>query len=273
VKNRLRAWPKNPQNKAEPPRMPIRIAVIAEAEADRRQICEMIDRKICHHAPDWWEEDQLEIERVYCGLLPGTPFTKWADLRKIQAPNALRSGGFIGFGRGQNRRFDYALGRKALNHCVLTHPNMDAVVLVRDMDQQPDERRASLVQAESEFSSVALTVILALPRSKREAWVLNGFMPLHADEAAKLDSVRSELSFDPCERAEKLYAMKTGAKRDAKRVLACLIGDDPEREAKCWCDTDWNILRKRGTGSGLTQFLKDVKERLVPLIIGQKRKP
>jgi hypothetical protein len=133
--------------------MPIRIAVIAEAEADRRQICEMIDRKIRHHAPDWWDDKQLEAERVYCGLLPGTSFTKWAELRTIVTdPNVLRSGGFIGFGGGKNRRFDYPLGRKALNYCVLAHPRVDAVVLVRDMDQQPVERAASLAQAQADVS-------------------------------------------------------------------------------------------------------------------------
>jgi hypothetical protein len=59
-----------------------------------------------------------------------------------------------------------------------------------------------------------------------------GFIPLNPDEAAKLAIVRTELSFDPCERAEELHAIKTGAKRDAKRVLARLIENDAEREAK-----------------------------------------
>jgi hypothetical protein len=45
------------------PDMPARIAVIAEAEADRRQVCELIDRKIREHAPEWWDDAQLEVER------------------------------------------------------------------------------------------------------------------------------------------------------------------------------------------------------------------
>jgi hypothetical protein len=117
-----------------------------------------------------------------------------------------------------------------------------------------------------------MEVILALPHAKREAWVLNGFIPLDSEETAALDEVRAELSFDPCERAEELYATKTGAKRDAKRVLARLIADDHEREAKCWLETDWSILRSRGKGTGLTQFLGDVTERLVPLVTGQDRR-
>jgi hypothetical protein len=159
--------------------MPIRIAVIAEAEAeaDRRQICETIDRKIRHHAPDWWDDEQLEAERVYCGIIPGTIFTKWTELRRIKDPNALRSGGFIGFGRGQSRGFDHPLGRKALNYCVLAHPRVDAVVLIRDMDQQSDERASSLGRAKAEVSAASITVILAMPRSKREAWILNGLHP------------------------------------------------------------------------------------------------
>ena len=252
--------------------MSIRIAVIAEAEADRRQICETIDRKLRHHAPAWWDDEQLQSERVYCGLLPGTSFTKWAELRTIVTDqNALRSGGFIGFGAGKNRRFDYPLARKALIHCALANPRMDAVVLIRDMDQQPVERTASLAQAQADASEATMKVILALPRAKREAWVLNGFIPLDSKEAAAFDAVRVELSFDPCERPEELYATKTGATRNAKRVLARLIADDREREAKCWLETDWSILRSRGKGSGLTQFLADVTERLVPLVTGQLR--
>jgi hypothetical protein len=253
--------------------MPIRIAVIAEAEADRRQICETIDRKIRHHAPDWWDDEQLESERVYCGLLPGTSFTRWAELRGIIAdPNALRGGGFIGFGGGKNRRFDYPLGRKALNYCALARPRVDAVILIRDMDQQPLERSASLARAQTEVSEATMKVILALPRAKREAWVLNGFIPVDSEEAAALEEVRAELSFDPCERAEELYATKTGAKRDAKRVLARLIAEDRERETKCWREAEWSLLRSRGTRSGLTQFLADVKERLVPIVTGRHGK-
>jgi len=257
--------------------MPIRIAVIAEAEADRRQICETIDRKILSHAPDWLDAEQLETERIYCGLLPNTIFTKWAELRDIPKVSGAPRSGIIGFNEGQNRRFDYPLGRKALIHCALAHPRIDAAVLVRDMDQQHAERTASLAQARSEVSEAAMRVVLALPRAKREAWVLNGFVPLTKSEKRRYEDIRSKLSFDPCECSEELHAMKEGATRDAKRVLAELIGKDLnredrfEREARCWRATEWKILRERGKESGLARFLEDVKEHLVPLVTGNAR--
>ncbi len=250
--------------------MPVRIAVIAEAEADRQLVCELIDRKILEHAPDWWEKEQLEVEREYCGLAPGTLFTPWTRLNDLPSPEgALRRGGFIGFGARRHLHSDYPLGRKALVSCALAKPEVKAVILIRDMDQQPEERADSLAQARGEIPANSLTIVLALPRAKREAWVLNGFDPKYDGEHGALAEVRENLGFDPRIHAERLDTMERGAKRDAKRVLKCLIGDDREREASCWRQTSWVVLRERGVGSGLTQFLADVKERLVPLVIGQ----
>jgi len=249
--------------------MPVRIAVIAEAAADWRQVCEMVDRKIRDHAPDWWDEQQLGAEREYCGLAPGTPFTRWCDLRNLPSPEgALRRGGYIGFGARLHLHSDYPLGRLALLTSVLAKPRVDAVILLRDMDQQPEERAASLTQAREEIPAHALTIVLALPRAKREAWVLNGFDPENAGEQAAFAELHADLGFDPRLRAEQLDAMEHGAKRDAKRVLRRLIGDDHEREARCWREASWAVLRERGVESRLTQFLAEVKERLVPLVTG-----
>jgi hypothetical protein len=250
--------------------MPVRIAVIAEADVDRRQVCELVDRKIKDHAPDWWDAEQIEAEREYCGLVPATFFTRWTELRDLPTPEgALRRGGLIGFGERQRLHFDYPLGRKALLSCTLAKPRVDAVILIRDMDQQPEDRTASLTQARDEIPGQVMRVVLALPRAKREAWVLNGFDPRGANEGTLLAALREELGFDPRMRAENLDAMEHGAKRDAKRVLHHLIGKDHEREASCWRDTPWSSLRERGVGSGLVHFLVEVKERLVPLVTGR----
>lgn len=244
--------------------------MIAEADADRRQVCEMVDRKIRDHAPDWWDEDQLSAEREYCGLIPGTPFTRWTDLKKLPGPRgALRRGGFIGFPARQHRRFDYPLGRIALLSCVLATPSVDAVVLIRDMDDQPIERAASLAEARAEIPPDRLKIALALPRTKREAWVLNGFDPQNRKETEALAALRQELGFDPRTRSEDLDAMAHGAKRDVKRVLAELTGNDRERETPCWMETAWPVLRERGEKSGLAGFLQEVKDRLVPLVTRQ----
>ncbi len=153
---------------------------------------------------------------------------------------------------------------------VLAKPRLDAIILVRDMDQQPDERTASLEQARAEVPMHAMTIVLALPRAKREAWVLNGFEPQTANEDAALGELREELGFDPVTRSEQLDATKHGAKRDAKRVLTRLTRGNHEREARCWRETPWSLLRQRGVGSNLVRFLGEVKEVLVPLVTGQR---
>jgi hypothetical protein len=184
---------------------------------------------------------------------------------------ALRHGGYIGFESRQRLHFDYPLGRKALIDCILAKPRVDAVILVRDMDQQPDERTESLAHARDEIPVDMLTIVLALPIAKREAWVLNGFDPRNEQEQAALAEVRQDLGFDPRLHPELLGAMEQGAKRDAKRVLNCLMGDDHDRQARCWQEAPWKTLRERGAGSRLTQFLAEIKDRLLPLIIGAPR--
>lgn len=248
--------------------MPVRIVVIAESDADRRHICALVDRKIRDHAPDWWDERQIEHEREWCGLEPGTLFTPWAQLKRFKArAGALRSSGFIGFdGRTGERRYDYPATRIALMVCHLAEPRPDAVVLVRDMDKDPKSRRASICAAEAEFCS--LRVVLALPEAKREAWVLNGFVPRDEGEQARYREVSEDFSFDLVMRAEELHAEKHGTKRDAKRVLRALM--PPEREEACWMETPWAVLRANGEGSGQAEFLAAVKDRLVPLFADQR---
>jgi len=250
--------------------MPVRIVIVAEAEADRRQICDLIDRKIRAHSPDWWGEDQIEEEREYCGLKDGSSFTTWHELSaRGSSEGALRRGGYIGFRARRPLHSDYPEARNALINCILAPSKVDVVVLVRDMDDQPKERANSLAQARDDVPPDALRVVLALPETEREAWVLNGFEPRDATEKAALARVRKELGFDPRLRPEELQAMKHGAKRDPKRVLKELMGRDHERQASCWRETPWHVLRERGQGSGLTQFLAEVKEKLVPLVTGQ----
>ena len=253
--------------------MPARIVVVAEAEIDRRHACELIDRKVLHHAPDWLDAQQLEQERSWSGIVPGTRFTRWKELKSLSLnPGALRGGGLIGFKRSGPRHFDYLAARKALVHCALRTPRADAVVLMRDMDDRPSERAASIKRAAEDTRGASFIIMLALPISKREAWSLNGFVAQSTSERRLLDDVRAKLGFDPCSRAESLDAMMHGAKRDAKRVLNQLTGGVGSREAKCWQQTEWKVLRERGEATQLSDFLVAVRDQLVPLVTGKRPK-
>jgi hypothetical protein len=54
-------------------------------------------------------------------------------------------------------------------------------------------------------------------------------------------------------------------------VLAKLIGRDRNRERECCLLTSLEILRDRGNGNGLAEYLREVENDLVPLITGRER--
>lgn len=252
--------------------MPIRIAVVVESPVDFRHVTELIDRKVREHAPDWWDDQQLAAEREYCGLADGQKFTCWRELRSLPGGRGLfLHGGALELDRPQRLHFDYTLGRKALIVCALRQPRPDVLLLVRDMDQQPNERRRSLHAVRDEISLSTMKVVLALPRAKREAWALAGWQAQSAAEEKAFAEVRGELSFHPCQNSEQLDAAEHGATRDAKRVLGRLTKGSVERESKCWLETPWAVLRASGQGNGLADFLSEVKEILVPAIVGAPR--
>ncbi len=251
--------------------MPIRIAVVVESPVDFRHVTELIDRKVLEHAPDWWDDQQLAAERAYCGLEDGRKFTCWRELRALPGGLGLfLHGGALELDRPQRLHFDYTLGRKALIVCALLQPRPDVLLMVRDMDQQPEERRGSLRAVREEIPRATMEVVLALPCAKREAWALAGWQPQSAEEEKTFAAVREELSFHPCQNSEQLDAAEHGATRDAKRVLSRLTKGSTERESRCWLETPWAVLRAAGQGNGLAEFLADVKEILVPAITGAR---
>lgn len=226
-------------------------------------MCGLVDRKILDHRPGWWDDETLEYEREWCGVEAGTCFTVWNDLAKLEDPDrALRHGGILGFDRWEGSRgYDYVSVRKVLAECLLS--GADAVLIMRDLDAE-EERAPSIRQAAAPFAE-DLVVLLALPKEKREAWMLNGFVPQKPSEEAALAAMRQELGFCPVQRPEELRARKKGATRNAKRVVKALMPAH-DRQARCWEETPWGVLRANGIGSGLAVFLEDVRERLIPLV-------
>lgn len=255
---------------------PVRIVVVAEAEADRRMVCGLIDRKIAHHAPDWFDRDdaaaQLDALRVWCGLEPGVLFTRWNSLKYLSQPGSDKAPGLraLGFGPLQGQGYDRPSMRKALIHFKLMQPPADALVISRDLDgQHTDERRASLEEGASEINSDGVCICLAIQNPMREAWLLNGFDLKTPTERKVFESERAAIGFDPCCQAERLSTADESALRSAKRVLRVLSGDNREREEACWLESEWPVLRERGLKTGLTAFLDAVKDRLVQLVTGE----
>jgi hypothetical protein len=142
---------------------------------------------------------------------------------------------------------------------------LNALVLIRDQDDQP-ERRAGLEQARSQDHS-GIVIVVGLAIVERECWVVSGFEPQDEVESARLESERQQLGFDPRLRSHDLTACKNDlAPRSPKRVLRQLSVGDPDRERRCWCQTALATLQERGGENGLAAYLKEVRERLAGLI-------
>jgi hypothetical protein len=112
-----------------------------------------------------------------------------------------------------------------------------------------------------------------LAHPKRECWVLAGFEPRNSDEAQRLEDERKRLSFHPVRDAHQLTAREHGAKKDAKDALDALTQGDKDRERACWEETPLKVLEDRGEKMGLTAYLKEVRERLVPILSGRSTVP
>jgi hypothetical protein len=94
-----------------------------------------------------------------------------------------------------------SLSQKAL---IITIPELKAVLLIRDQDDQP-ERRMGLDQARCQDHS-GTAIIVGLAIVERECWVISGFDPQGKAEAARLEAERTTLGFNPCERSHELTA-------------------------------------------------------------------
>jgi hypothetical protein len=146
-----------------------------------------------------------------------------------------------------------------------TFQAIDAVVLVRDSDDQ-HERRDGLNQARA-ASTIANRIVIGLAIPERETWVISGFNAENDDERDTLQAETQNLGANPCLRSHELTACKDDqAMRSPKRVLAALTKGDWNRQRRCWTMTDLAVLERRGQRNGLADYLKEVNERIVPLI-------
>jgi hypothetical protein len=244
------------------------LAIVCEAQADRDTACGLADRVLVEEI-DWLEPEMLETQRQWRGTRAEEPFLKWAAVRD----EATR----VGLGRATFGQFNGAPGapdalmaRRALLIFAASDQRPGAVLLVRDSDGD-SRRRLGLEQARQD-RSWPFKVIIGLAEPKRECWVLAGFDPKDAAEEKRLQESTSRLSFHPVREAHRLDASEHGAKNDAKRALAELSLGNWDRERVCLEETPLKLLDERGERTGLTAFLKEVRERLVPVLGGQRQR-
>lgn len=258
------------------------VAVVVESEADFRTATEIAER-IVAEKHEWIEpflptigtlEDPADSVLQWRGLEAGTSFSRWdktADIYAQARQNGIR---VPRFPRGQDKDkksdYDSVAARKVMTYLLKLQEKMpvDAVVLIRDVDSQP-QRHASLTQVRDAFAAENVVMVVGTADAKREAWVLNGFVAADEREQARLDTLTKTLTFDPCLAAERLRATDKGDARNVKTVLDTLTENSFEREAACWRETPLDMLRERGEKTGLTAYMQEVEDRLPPLLMAK----
>jgi len=234
-------------------------AVVCEARADAQTACELADRLLCD-AADWITPEVLGDYRAWRGYHAHDDFLLWKDVPRLARQRRIKAHGHFD---GQPGAPDAVAARRVL---LLLHGSdapVHAVLLIRDDDGDP-RRRQGLEQARNE-SKLAVLIILGVAHTKRECWVLAGFVPKDSRETDELERLRAELGFDPVCGAENLTAKDDRAKRSAKRVLDELCGGDKNREMECWREADLDTLADRGRQTGLADYMDEIRNRLVPL--------
>jgi hypothetical protein len=246
--------------------MPMRLVLIVEAQADADTASILADRVFIEGDADWIDAETLPNLRQWTGVEPLTPHTRWMRLGALAAQHGVRT-----HSRGLGA--DGAAARKALLLVIqaqTSDDDIEGVVLVRDMDNQP-ERRASMESACAELADkLAFQVAIAAPDPKREAWILHGYEPQNDKETALLADERRRLGFDPIANPERLGGdRRRGANqedRDMKLVVERLTEGDYERDCQCLEHTPLSVLKERGQATGLAEYLTEVEERLLPLL-------
>lgn len=238
-----------------------RFAVVHEAEADFHTATELADR-VMIDAVSWVDEHLIVNQREWVSHEAGGHRLTWKTIPQLAREAGIRAHGHFD---GEPGEADAAAARRAILYLLATLPDLMAILLIRDQDDQP-ERRVGLEQARGQdHGGVAIVVGLAVV--ERESWVISGFDPVGDGETARLDAERQALGFDPRLRSHELTACKNDlALRSPKRVLRQLAGNDWERERRCWTSARLDVLRDRGGENGLAAYLQEVRDRLGRLI-------
>ena len=229
----------------------------------------LADRAVCA-GPDWLSEqpELIETLRTWIAWAPSGRRFRWTEIddlgRELNLP-------VRGKNEGEKDFPDFKAAVRALRVIRALIDDVAAVVLIRDMDDQEDRERG-LRQARDrhEQQGGSFRVVLGVANPKRECWVLAGFDPFNEQERRLLEEERSYLGFGPVERSEQLTAKHHEDKRSAKRVLEKLTQGNWQREKQCWTVTQLDTMRSRGQKNGLASYLKEVEDRLVPLVLSTK---
>jgi hypothetical protein len=238
-----------------------RFAVVHEAEADFQTATELADRVLVE-AVDWLDDDMIDNQREWVGTVAMDRRLTWREIPRLAREIGIKAHGHFD---GQPGEADAAAARRAILYLREAVPRLNAILLIRDQDDQP-ERRLGLEQARGAHHGETV-IVVGLAVVEREAWVISGFDPQDEEEATRLNAEQQNLGIDLRYRSHELTACKDDqAKRSPKRVLRQLSRDDRDRERFCWTNTPLERLRERGVENGLATYLHEVRDGLARLV-------
>jgi hypothetical protein len=255
----------------------IEFIVIVESGADSRTATKLAER-VLKEKFDWLDDDILQHCFQWTGLEEGTEFSCWRDITKIidnaKSQIKYKPSRFIGHhSKSVPLKADGAASIKVLNlvRFLQRIRQIKAVIFIRDLDNQP-ERKEGIEQARSEHinKTPKLEIVIGAADPKREAWVLNGFIPSNQQEKQIIEEIKNKLSFDPSIESHRLRATSEKEPeriRNVKVVVEQLTGNDMEREKQCWEETNLKHLRERGVDTGLTDYIQEVEQRLAAILL------
>jgi hypothetical protein len=228
--------------------------VVYEAPADFAISTELADRVLMAEI-GWLDDTILHTQRQWVGADKTGGHLTWKSIPGRARELGIRAHGHF---NGEPGLPDAQAARRAIAYVLRQIDTFDAILLIRDMDDQ-DERRKGLEQGRSAYSSVT-RIIIGLAITERECWVIGGFDPNDDDERQKLEDEKQKLGFDPCKHSHELTACKNDqAKRSPKRVLSVLTGSNGERQRRCWKEAPLPELERRGQGNGLSEYFGSVQ--------------
>ena len=255
----------------------VEFIVIVESGADARTATKLAERILVEKV-DWLEDENLQYCLQWSGLENGTQHSCWSDVKKIidiaKEQLNYKPARFLGHdSKGVPLKADGAASIKVLNlvRFLQRTRQIRAVLLIRDLDNQQEQRRQGLEQARSEHINrqPQLKIVIGAANPKREAWVLNGFEPSNEGEKQILQEIKTRLQFDPCTESHRLCSTsweEPDRIRNPKVIVEQLTGRDMIREQQCWEDTSLEFLRERGIYTGLTDYIREVEQRLIKII-------
>jgi hypothetical protein len=255
----------------------IEFIVIVESGADSRTATKLAEL-VLQEKFDWLDDDILQHCFQWTGLEEGTEFSCWRDITKIidnaKSQIKYKPSRFIGHhSKSVPLKADGAASIKVLNlvRFLQRIRQIKAVIFIRDLDNQP-ERKEGIEQARSEHinKTPKLEIVIGAADPKREAWVLNGFIPSNQQEKQIIEEIKNKLSFDPSIESHRLRATSEKEPeriRNVKVVVEQLTGNDMEREKQCWEETNLKHLRERGVDTGLTDYIQEVEQRLAAILL------